>query len=69
MIAQKLGLYFASANGIHVISKTPINQHLLGIVTGRFGSRIAPFWIRKRMTSKMMSDHQLMLQKIGKEEK
>ncbi len=69
MIAQKLGLYFASANGIHVISKTPINEYLLGIVTGRLGSRIAPFWIRKKMNSKMMSDHQLILQKIGKEEK
>ncbi len=69
VIAQKLGLYFASANGIHVLSKTPINEHLLAIVTGRVGSRIAPFLIRKRMNSKIMSDHQLMLQKIGKDEK
>ena len=62
-------MYFASANGIHVLSKTPINERLLDILTGRIGSRIAPFWIRKRMNSKMMSDHLLMLQKIGKNEK
>ncbi len=69
VIAQKFGMYFASANGIHVLSKTPINERLLDILTGRIGSRIAPFWIRKRMNSKMMSDHLLMLQKIGKNEK
>ena len=69
VVAQKLGLYFASANGIHVLSKRPINERLLGIVTCRIGSRIAPFWIRKKMNSKMMSDHHLMLQKIHKEEK
>jgi hypothetical protein len=66
VIAQKLGMYFASANGIHILSKTPINERLLGIVTGRIGSRIAAFWIRKRMNSKMMNDHQLMLKKLVK---
>jgi len=62
-------MYFATANGIHVISKTPINEYLLGFVTGRIGSKIAPFWIRKKMNSKMMSDHHLMLKKMGKGEK
>ena len=65
LIAQKLGLYFASANGIHVLSKSSINERLLGIVTSRVGSRIAPFWIRKRLNSKMMTDHHLMLNKIN----
>jgi len=65
VIAQKLGLYFASANGIHVLTKTPINECLLSIVTGRIGSRLAPFWIRKRLNSKMMTDHYLMLNKIN----
>ena len=69
LMAQKLNIYFATANGIHVFSKTPLNEHLLAFVTGRIGSRIASIWVRKKMNSKMMSDHHLMLQKMGKNEK
>lgn len=57
-----LGLHFASANGLHILSKTAVNERLLDLATGRWGARIGPWWIRRRLGSKMMSDHQLMLQ-------
>lgn len=59
-----LGLHFASANGLHVLSKTAVNERLLGLATGRWASRLAPWWIRRRLGSKTVSDHQLMLQGI-----
>ena len=38
---------------------------LLRLVTGNWTSRVAPWWIRRRLGSKTMSDHQLMLQSIS----
>jgi hypothetical protein len=57
-----LGLKFASANGLHVLSKTAVNESLLKLATGRWSSRLSPWWIRRRLGSKVMSDHLLMLQ-------
>ncbi|MGZ8180649.1 MAG: class I SAM-dependent methyltransferase [Methylobacter sp.] len=67
-VADRLGLHFASANGIHILSKTVVNERLLGVVTGRWIPRVAPWWIRRRLGSKTMADHHLMLHKIGKDE-
>ena len=64
-LGARLGLQFASANGLHVLSRTAINERLLGVVTGRWASRLAPWWIRRRLGSKTMDDHRLMLQQIG----
>ena len=64
-LGARLGLQFSSANGIHIFSKTAVNERLLRVVTGRWASRIAPWWIRRRLGSKTMSDHRLMLQRIG----
>jgi 2-polyprenyl-3-methyl-5-hydroxy-6-metoxy-1,4-benzoquinol methylase len=68
-IATRLGLYFASKNGIHILSKSIINESLLSMVTGRVGSRIAPLLIRSRLNSKTITDHHLMLDKISKEKR
>jgi hypothetical protein len=65
-LGTRLKLHFASANGIHIFSKAAINERLLRSVTGRWVSRVAPWWIRRRLGSKTMSDHQLMLQRIGR---
>lgn len=64
-LGAKLGLNFASANGLHIFSKMTINEPLLHGITGRFASRVAPWWIRRRLGSKTMSDHQLMLKRIS----
>lgn len=68
-VANRLGLHFASANGIHVLSKTKVNERLLGVVTGRWITRIASWWVRRHLDSKTMADHYLMLHKIGKDER
>jgi len=65
ILGARLGLHFASANGIHIFSRTVVNERLLCAVTGRLVSRVAPLWIRRRLGSKTMSDHLLMLQRIG----
>ena len=64
VLGLKLGLSFASANGLHIYSKMPVNEQLLKLVSGRWGSRVAPWWTRWRLGSKTMSDHRLMLQGI-----
>ncbi|KAF0185750.1 MAG: type 11 methyltransferase [Nitrospirae bacterium] len=65
ILGARFDLQFTSANGIHVLSRTAINKRLLSAVTGRWVSRIAPWWIRRRLGSKTMDDHQLMLRKIA----
>jgi hypothetical protein len=63
-IGQKLNLHLASTNGLHILSKTPVNERMLGVVTNRWAARVAPWWVRRRLGSKTMSDHELMLRGI-----
>lgn len=62
-LGVRLGLKFASANGLHVLSKTAVNESLLKLATGRWSSRLSPWWVRRRLGSKMISDHRLLLRK------
>jgi len=62
-LADRLGLKFASAHGLHVFSKKPVNEVLLNAVTGWVASALAP-WVRFRLGSKTMSDHRLMLKDL-----
>lgn len=62
-LGARLGLQFASANGLHVLSKTAVDEKLLKMATGRWSSRLSPWWIRRRLGSKVMSDHLLMMSK------
>jgi hypothetical protein len=68
-IANRLRLHFASANGIHIFSKTEVNELLLNVITREWFSRIGLCWIRRCITSRTMTDHYLMLQKIKKSER
>ncbi|BDV00882.1 hypothetical protein TDMWS_09670 [Thermodesulfomicrobium sp. WS] len=63
ILGRHLGLHFASANGLHVLSRKLINATLLKCATSRWASRIAPWWIRRRLGSKTMDDHRLMLRR------
>lgn len=65
VLGARLGLQFATANGIHVFSRAAVNERLLRAATGRWVSRVAPWWIRRRLGSKTISDHELMLQRVG----
>jgi hypothetical protein len=65
VLGARMGLQFASANGLHIFSKAVVNERLLRAVTGRWATRVAPWWICRRLGSKTASDQQLMLQRIG----
>ncbi|WP_051292858.1 class I SAM-dependent methyltransferase [Citrifermentans bremense] len=59
-IAARLGLHFATANRLHLFSRTPVDESLLRMVTGWFAP-IASRYIRFRLGSKTVSDQELML--------
>ena len=63
VLGARLGLQLASANGLHVLSKNLVNERLLKLATGRWATRAAPWWIRRHLGSKTVSDHQLMLRR------
>lgn len=64
ILGARLGLQFASANGLHVLSKIPVNERVLKLATGRWANRVVPWWVRRHLGSKTVSDHQLMLRGI-----
>jgi hypothetical protein len=66
-LAAQLGLNFATANGIHIFSKMPISQYLLTFVTNKWIARVAPWWVRRKLGSKTLIDHELMLKKSASE--
>lgn len=63
-LGARLGLGLSSANGLHILSKYPVNERLLRVLTNRWVSRLGPWWIRRQLGSKTMSDHEMMLKKI-----
>lgn len=63
VMAKKLGLLFASSGGIHVLSKQLINERLLGLFAGRI-SIVYAWWARKILGTRVMSDHQKMVQRL-----
>ena len=63
VLAQKLGLSFASWGGVHVFSKHPINERILGLLTGRM-SFIYGWWVRRNLGTKVMSDHLKMVERL-----
>jgi hypothetical protein len=63
-IGRRLGLHLASANGIHILAKTPVNERWFGLATNRWFTRITPAIARRSLGSKTMSDHELMLKGI-----
>jgi hypothetical protein len=64
-LASELKMQFASANGIHVFSKSKINGAVLRFATHRAISFVTLWWIRKRLGSKTMADHEWMLKRMG----
>jgi hypothetical protein len=63
ILAARVGLKFASANGLHVLSKKSISQSVLKLSTGRWSLLFSPWWIKRRLGSKVLSDHLLMMSK------
>ncbi len=61
ILSKKLGLHFSSANGIHVVSEYRVNETMLSIATDRWASKVAPWWISRKLGSKTFKDHEQML--------
>ncbi len=68
MMAESLGMEFSSTGSLHVFSKKPVNKYKFKISTG-FMRHINEFWIRMRLKSKVMSDHDLMVQRLSNDGK
>ena len=64
VVAEKLGLSFASRGGVHVFSQHPINEIILGLCTGRLSS-IFSWWVHKILGTKVMSDHLKMVERLN----
>jgi hypothetical protein len=60
-IGNRLGLQFCSANGLHVLSRKTLDRRLLQWATGRWSAQIGARWIRRRLGSKTLSDHEAIL--------
>lgn len=61
VIASRLGLEFASSRGIHILSRKKVNTHLLRFATHPVFSRLGEIVVRRRLGSKTVADHNLML--------
>jgi hypothetical protein len=64
VIASKLSLNFVSANGVHVLSKLPINKFVFNIITNNYFSLFPAFLIRRFLGTKTLIDHEVMMSKI-----
>jgi hypothetical protein len=60
-IASRLGLKFASSRGIHILSRRSVSESWLRLATHPVLSRLGEIWVRRRLGSKTMADHNLML--------
>ncbi len=64
-LAAELGLQFATAQGIHVLSREPISGRALGFAAHRAVALGSLWWVRKRLGAKTVADHELMLSRGG----
>ena len=64
-IGNRLGLQFYSANGLHIFSREAVNPRIFNWATGRWTAQIGARWIRRRLGSKTVSDHEDILRFCG----
>ena len=67
ILGNRLGMFFASANGIHIFSKTKISERYLNLVTGNLLSA-SSLVVKCCMKPKTLNDHLLMMEKICKQD-
>lgn len=63
ILANKMGLNFNTNGWLHIISKDKLNESLLKAYTGRL-SILATRWIRRNLTTRTMSDHNLLADQL-----
>lgn len=62
-LASELNLQFTSANGIHVFSKSKIPRTLLRLATYRVVALPTVWWTHRKLGSKTLADHELLLKR------
>lgn len=68
IIAELLGLKFYTYNGVHILSKTePRYRFLLKLTTGRISPILARI-IKRKLGTLTMSDHDLLMERLGNDE-
>lgn len=60
-IGHRLGLHLSSANGVHILSKAPVNATRMRIFTNRWIAGLVPWFVRNQLGSKTVSDHHVLL--------
>jgi hypothetical protein len=60
-VARRIGLNFASSRGIHILSREKVSEGRLRLATHPVLSRLGEIWVSRRLGSKTMADHNLML--------
>ncbi len=59
-IAERLGLKFFSAHGIHMLTDQPINKWRFDLLTGGLAKPIA-MYVKRRIPSRMLPDHYALM--------
>lgn len=63
-IAERLGLHFFSANGLHMLTRQSIGENQLHWATHPLVSKLSILWIRRHLGSKTMDDHLKMMESL-----
>jgi hypothetical protein len=61
-IAERLGLKFFSAHGIHMFTDQPINKYRFHLLTGCLAYPIA-LYVKRKMPSRTLTDHYMLMNK------
>jgi hypothetical protein len=64
-LGKRLGLRFSSANGLHLLSSHSLNVTRIRWATQRRVAQLFVPWIRYRLGSKTVSDHEAILRSIS----
>ncbi len=63
-LGNRLGLNFYSAGGIHILTKTTISNSRMSLFSNKLVGFLSPLWIKSRLGSKTISDHEAMMSNI-----
>lgn len=61
VMADRLGLSCASANGLHIFSRGAVSDMLLHAVTSPLVAKVNKYWVRLALGSKTVSDHRMLM--------
>lgn len=63
-LGQRLGLHLLSSHGLHALTRKPLDARRFAIATNPHFARLASLFIRRRVRSKTLDDHNLIIAKL-----